>query len=218
MNKPTSLLLLFGLFILLMVYIQIGVFSIAFSKLGISEHGISLLLFSSLLGSTVNLPLFKIKADPDVEPEQVLPQRILFGQKLPFTGKTIVAINVGGAIIPLLFSIYLLLLTPVNLFQSILAIGIVASVSFTLSRPIKGLGIGMPILVAPLTAVLSAWVIAPEHSAALAYISGTLGVLTGADLFRLKDIRRLAAPVASIGGAGTFDGIFITGIVAVLLA
>jgi uncharacterized membrane protein len=35
---------------------------------------------------------------------------------------------------------------------------------------------------------------------------------------RLKDIRRLATPIASIGGAGTFDGIFLTGIVAVLLA
>ena len=28
----------------------------------------------------------------------------------------------------------------------------------------------------------------------------------------------LGAPVASIGGAGTFDGIFLTGILAVLLA
>ena len=53
--------------------------------------------------------------------------------------------------------------------------------------------------------------------AALAYIAGTLGVLIGADIFRLKDIRKMGTPVASIGGAGTFDGIFITGIVAVLL-
>jgi uncharacterized membrane protein len=28
----------------------------------------------------------------------------------------------------------------------------------------------------------------------------------------------LGAPVASIGGAGTFEGVFLTGIVAVLLA
>jgi hypothetical protein len=31
-------------------------------------------------------------------------------------------------------------------------------------------------------------------------------------------VRRLGAPVVSIGGAGTFDGVFLTGIVAVLLA
>jgi uncharacterized membrane protein len=43
-------------------------------------------------------------------------------------------------------------------------------------------------------------------------------VILGADILRLKDIRHMGTPIASIGGAGTFDGIFITGIVAVLLA
>jgi len=60
--------------------------------------------------------------------------------------------------------------------------------------------------------------LAPQHSAPLAYICGTMGVLIGADILRLRDIPNLGAPIASIGGAGTFDGIFLTGIVAVLLA
>ena len=47
---------------------------------------------------------------------------------------------------------------------------------------------------------------------------GSLGTLIGADLLNLGKIQGLAAPVASIGGAGTFDGIFVTGILAVLLA
>jgi hypothetical protein len=34
----------------------------------------------------------------------------------------------------------------------------------------------------------------------------------------LGKIHGLGAPVASIGGAGTFDGVFLVGIVAVLLA
>ena len=42
--------------------------------------------------------------------------------------------------------------------------------------------------------------------------------MIGADLLNLDKIRGLGAPVVSIGGAGTFDGIFLTGIVAVLLA
>ena len=71
---------------------------------------------------------------------------------------------------------------------------------------------------APLAAALTALLLDPEHSAALAYVSGTLGVLIGAELMRLKDIRRMGTPLADIGGAGTFDGIFMTGIVAVLLA
>jgi len=52
----------------------------------------------------------------------------------------------------------------------------------------------------------------------LAYIAGSLGTLIGADLTNLDKVRGLGAPVASIGGAGTFDGIFLTGILAVLLA
>jgi uncharacterized membrane protein len=52
----------------------------------------------------------------------------------------------------------------------------------------------------------------------MAFISGTMGVLIGADLLHLDDIRKMGTPVASIGGAGSFDGIFISGIVAVLLA
>jgi uncharacterized membrane protein len=34
----------------------------------------------------------------------------------------------------------------------------------------------------------------------------------------LRKLRGLGAPVASIGGAGTFDGIFLAGIIALLLA
>ena len=41
---------------------------------------------------------------------------------------------------------------------------------------------------------------------------------TGADLLNLDKIQGLGAPIASIGGAGTFDGVFLTGILAALLA
>ena len=57
-----------------------------------------------------------------------------------------------------------------------------------------------------------------HHADAIAYISGVMGTLIGADLMNLGRLSELGAPVASIGGAGTFDGIFLTGIVAVLLA
>jgi uncharacterized membrane protein len=83
---------------------------------------------------------------------------------------------------------------------------------------VAGIGIGMPIFIAPLTAAIVALLINSEQSAPLAYICGTLGVLIGADLLRLGNIRRMGVPIAAIGGAGTFDGIFLTGIVAVLLA
>jgi len=42
--------------------------------------------------------------------------------------------------------------------------------------------------------------------------------LIGADLMNFNKLADLNAPVASIGGAGTFDGIFLTGIASVLIA
>lgn len=51
----------------------------------------------------------------------------------------------------------------------------------------------------------------------LAYIAGSLGMLSGADLCNLRTVRGLGAPIASIGSSGTFDGIFLAGVLAVLL-
>jgi uncharacterized membrane protein len=72
-------------------------------------------------------------------------------------------------------------------------------------------------LLAPLVTVLTALALAPENAAPLAFASGVLGVLVGADLLHLNDIRKMGVAVAAIGGAGTFDGVFLTGIIAVLL-
>jgi uncharacterized membrane protein len=117
-----------------------------------------------------------------------------------------------------MFSYYLIHFNQLDGFKIVAATFIVAAISRWASRPIPGVGIGMPVFIAPIAAAITAMAIDPEHSAPLAYICGTLGVLIGADLLRLKDVRKMGVPVASIGGAGTFDGIFITGIVAVLLA
>jgi uncharacterized membrane protein len=57
-----------------------------------------------------------------------------------------------------------------------------------------------------------------ELGPAIAYVAGSVGTLVGADLLRLKDIRRLGSTAVSIGGAGTFDGIFLNGVLAALLA
>ncbi len=213
------LLYLIFLSILLIIVLQIGVFSIVLTKLGLSPDSAILLLASTLLGSLINLRLFTMDSSAEDElPENYSIPRSLFHPIPVLKGKIIVALNVGGALIPICFSLYLMSLHSVTPLQFIPAITIVASVSYFFSRPIKGLGIGIPVFIAPVTAAISALIISPEHSAPLAYICGTLGVLIGADLFRLKDIKYIGAPVAAIGGAGTFDGIFFTGIIAVLLA
>lgn len=221
MRSPYSypvLLIFLGLLIGLTLLVQIGALTLAFHKLGLSPLAGYLLLMAALLGSSINIPLFMINAEP-VNGAPAWPSSQLLGPFIhPFRGKTIIAVNLGGCVIPVLLSVFLLVNQMFDPFRLLIAIAIVTVVSYSFSRPIPGMGIGMPILLAPVMAALSAGVLDPEHRGTVAYISGVLGVLIGADLLRLKDIRKLGTPVASIGGAGTFDGIFLTGIVAVLLA
>ncbi|WP_303901483.1 DUF1614 domain-containing protein [Thiohalomonas denitrificans] len=215
---PSSIIFFIFALTFLVAFIQVGLLTIAFEKLGLSQESAFLLLFSSLMGSMVNLPLFRMRSDPPSRAQNypIMPRWLQ--PKLEYNGRTLIAVNVGGGVIPILFSLYLMQHNPIGLLEILLGVGGVGTISYLFSRPIPGVGIGMPILIAPLAAALVALVLNPEQSAPLAYISGTLGVLIGADLMRFSDIRRLGAPLASIGGAGTFDGIFITGIVAVLLA
>jgi uncharacterized membrane protein len=220
--SPAHLLIFVLILVFLMTLVQLGLVSLAFDKLGLSTSQGMLLLFASLFGSLLNLPLTSIKAlpPPETEPDaqHQAPQGVLRMPVLPVTGRTLIAVNAGGCLVPLVFSASLIHRFPLPLYDILLAVAIVAGICYAASRPIPHMGIGMPMLVAPIAAAIVAILIGGEKLAApLAYICGTLGVLVGADLLRLKDIAKIGAPIASIGGAGTFDGIFLTGIVAVLL-
>ena len=216
--SPLRLMLFILALTFLIVFVQIGLITVAFDKLGLSEESAYLLLLCTLIGSLVNLPLFSLKNDGEVPPEMQMPlMQWPFFMQPPVAGKIIVTVNVGGAVVPVAFSLYLITNNPLNLLQITAAVAAVSYISHMISRPM-GIGIGMPMLIAPIAAALIATLIDPGQRALLAYIGGTLGVLIGADLLRLNDIRKLGAPFASIGGAGTFDGIFLTGILAVLLA
>ena len=201
----------------MMLIVQFGIVTLTFQKLGLSPAGAFLLLAGSLAGSLVNWPLFSIQSDQSREYIDSLFHGLLRGRPGGNTGRTIIAVNLGGCVVPLLFSLYLVFQGRASMPDVVLGTAVVSIISYMFSRTIPGLGVGMPIFIAPITAAATAIAINPEHSASLAYISGTIGVLIGADVLRLKDIRRIGSPLASIGGAGTFDGIFITGIVAVLL-
>ncbi len=102
--------------------------------------------------------------------------------------------------------------------RGLVATACVAAICHALAQPVRGVGIGLPIFVAPVVTVLIAAIISWRNAAPLAYAGGSLGVLIGADLLNLDKLQGLGAPVLSIGGAGTFDGIFLTGVMAVLLA
>ncbi len=197
---PARILLLIAAFMFFVAFVQVGVLTIAFDKLGLSADSAYLLFLTILVGSMINVPLFDMKSDAFEE------------------GMTRISVNVGGCVVPVAFCIYLVNHHPLDPVALLAAVSTVTLLSWKVSRQVPGLGIGMPVFLAPVTAAAVSYLLDAKNAAPLAYISGTLGVLIGSDLLHLKDLRRMGAPFAAIGGAGSFDGIFITGIVAVLLA
>ena len=128
-------------------------------------------------------------------------------------------VNVGGALIPAGMSVFLFLASSLTIaLYCLVAILVVTIVTHLVARPVRGVGIQCPTFVPPIAAAVSALILSPSNAAVIAYVSGTFGTLIGADLLNLGKIPDLGAPVASIGGAGTFDGVFVTGIIAVILA
>ncbi len=211
-------LLLFALFLVfLVVLIEIGILRYAYQRIGIGRRHMFALLVLSFLGSYVNIPIYEL-APHTTQSDAAISfggMTYVVPEASGWQG-TVVAINVGGAVIPTLLSLYLMRKNRLYL-RGLLAIGIVVFVVHALAYPVKGVGIAEPVFVPPVISTMVALLLSRRYAPPLAYISGSLGTLIGADLLNLGKIRGLEAPVASIGGAGTFDGIFLTGILSVLL-
>lgn len=216
--SPPFVLGLLALVGVLIILIKVGVLTYAYEKIGVSRRYVFTVLLLSLLGSYVNIPVAELPAE-----------RVLSGQVVTFFGvryvipvvqewpRTVIAVNVGGAVIPTVLSLYLLIKHRLYV-QGLIGVAVVTVIVHWLAQPIQGVGIAVPTFIPPLVAAGTALLLSRRLAPPLAYISGSLGALIGADLLNLGRIHGLAAPVASIGGAGTFDGIFLTGILAVLLA
>ncbi|MEM0008349.1 MAG: DUF1614 domain-containing protein [Candidatus Bathyarchaeia archaeon] len=217
----------YGIFIILLLFLVlvvglvfVGAVGLAFRQVGFSSQVTVLILVATFFGSYVNIPLLKLKAViPIVREEYVSFFGIVFRIPQFEYGETttLVAINMGGAIIPTLVSFYLLWKLPSVTLYALIGIVIVASVTHLLAKPVKGLGIATPAFISPLTAALVAYILPSNAPTIVAYVSGVIGTLIGADITNLHKIPKLGAKIASIGGAGTFDGIFLSGIIAALL-
>jgi uncharacterized membrane protein len=216
--SPTIYFLLVALFVVLVVLIQVQVLRYTYERLGLSPPVALLLLLGSLLGSAINIPVAELPGQPILSGREInyFGMRYVIPTVVDWAG-TVIAINVGGALIPSLTSFYLL--AKHRLWGTgVVAIGCVAAVCYWLAEPIPGLGIALPVFAPPLAAAVVSLVLSRQQAAPLAYISGSLGTLIGADLLNLDKIPGIGAPIASIGGAGTFDGVFLGGVVAVLIA
>lgn len=230
---PFSLTLLFLLIFILIFglsFLFFGVVVSAFMKIGFSVGDAFLILVLSLLGSSINIPLMTLRSDIPIVKESYIR---IFGisYRVPvrrvIKNETTIAVNVGGAVIPVLISAYLLTRFPSSLLLAGAGILIVTVITHSVARPIRGIGIATPALVPPLAATLAAVLLTSviqipgcpvdQCRVVTAYAGGVIGTLIGADLLNLGKIKDLGAPVASIGGAGTFDGIFLSGLIALLL-
>jgi uncharacterized membrane protein len=218
-NPLTFFLLIIFFFIALFffVIIQVNVIALAFAKIGIPPQHIFSALVLILVGSFINIPVKRIPQETLLEERWVKFFGVRYRVPARRAKETVIAVNLGGAVIPCLLSVYLLFKTGLWV-RGLGVTAIMVLITHRLARPVKGVGIAMPAFIPPIFAALLSVTFSYSHAPILAYISGTLGTLIGADILNLSKIKNLGAPVASIGGAGTFDGIFLSGIMAVLLS
>jgi len=213
-------IILFSVLVLVAGLLFVGAIGLAFRRVGFSSQLTAFILVATFVGSYINIPLFKIKTlFPVLKDEYFSFFGIVF--RVPQIEyeefSTVVALNVGGALIPTIVSVYLLWRLPSTTPYALLGTAIVALVTHLVARPVKGLGIVTPAFVPPLASALMAYLLPSGAPSIIAYTSGVLGTLIGADMLNLHKIPEIGARIASIGGAGTFDGIFLSGIISVLL-
>jgi uncharacterized membrane protein len=194
---------------------------VAFEKTGFSRLQFLLILGATLVGGYIDIPLWRLK---NVRPTVVIREVRAFWvtYRIPQYAltevSTTIAINVGGGLVPLVVTLILLNWHPGIWFGALVATALTAVAVHLVAKYVDGVGIVAPSLLPPIAAVLFSLPLAGNFLVDTAYIAGTLGTLIGADLSNLGKIAGGGTSVASIGGAGKFDGIFLTGIVAVLIA
>jgi len=233
--RPFSLLyFLFLLFWLLVIVPFIGYFfrSLLVLGVGLPPEAFGAILFVSLMGSSINIPVTSIRSRaPIVTLEEVRFYRVTWRVPRVAMGvrETEVTVNVGGALVPLAISAYLLFWSipmcsfnlTISYLKLLIVLVVVTLTVFRSARVVKGLGIATPAFVPPAITALTTYfvnlLLPASCPTQIAYIGGTLGTLIGADLLNLNKIADVGAPSVSIGGAGTFDGIYLTGLISVLL-
>ena len=221
------LMLMFAFLLFIVVgFLFLDLARTAFTKIGFSWSQALFVLLASLFASSINIPVTNLECSTPLVRERYV-RAFGISYRVPVVDavncQTLLAVNVGGAVIPSLISVALVLRFPEALYYALISIAFVALITNRVAKPVKGLGIVTPALLPPLSAALAAILLVYLGGAThdliflIAYVGGTLGTLIGADILNLNKIRDLGAPVASIGGAGTFDGVFLSGIIAVLL-
>ncbi|MGJ3251535.1 MAG: DUF1614 domain-containing protein [Elainellaceae cyanobacterium] len=218
---PVSLVLFLLLVLVLpflWIFLTVDIVQDAAAKLGFSPEAALLLFAAIILGGAINIPLYRVESRVEAFDELTsfwlnqfwgIPTQCI-------KQSTVVALNVGGGLIPSVLALYQF--GRVSVFAILIVTAIVTVISYWGASVVPGIGIQMNPLLAPITAALSALIIANAAQAApVAFAGGVLGTLIGADILHLKEIQEMTPGVLSIGGAGVFDGVALCGLFALLL-
>jgi uncharacterized membrane protein len=215
-------LLVLGL-LLLLPFVLANALLAALGKLGLGPTSSVLALLGIFLGSTVNVPVARVEHEQPVEyrPNRLLGLHRLLARPVQRRSYTVIAVNVGGCLVPTALAGYqaarLALEAPSVLPAAGAALAINVAVCYYVATPVQNTGITMPPLVPAVAAALCGLLLAPAWAPPVAFLAGVLGPLIGADFFHLDEIADIGTGMASLGGAGTFDGIVLSGLVATLL-
>jgi uncharacterized membrane protein len=212
------------LFLTLLPFFFANFLLLALAKLGLPPAVALVAVLAILFGGAVNIPVKTLPREETffVDRFPVFGFGRMFPRLVRRRSYTTIAVNAGGCIVPCVLAMYQLARViaegPYAFFVLIVLTLLNIIVCFRIARPVQAIGIAMPALVPPLLAAVPSVLLIPDFAPPIAFVAGVLGPLIGADLLHLSDIKNLATGMASIGGAGTFDGIVLSGLSAALLA
>jgi len=199
----------------------------AFERLGLSPGLAAAVVLGIVIGSVINLPVYALRKD-ELQPQSSFGPLSMTLERTyrRVQSSTVIAVNVGGCVIPVMVAtlqlVRLMRAGEGPVWTALMVSGLSIVVCWKVARPMEGIGILIPGYIPPLVSVLGTWLLlpagTPDQRAATAFLAGVTGPLIGADLLHLRDMTRTPVAVVSIGGAGTFDGIVLSGVLAALWA
>jgi len=213
----------------LMPLLMVNVMQSALERLHLTPTAATLAVFGIFVGSLINVPIHHIgRAEP--QPVELMGVLGVWGWTPRFQRMrhdTIIAVNLGGCVIPAVLAAWqITFLAGIGGWPSTSLVVVVlmnVAICYVAARPVRGVGIMLPGFLSPLMSVGLTWLLlaSPDFTplrAGVAFVAGVAGPLVGADLLHLRDVTRISVGMLSIGGAGTFDGIVLSGVLAALLA
>jgi uncharacterized membrane protein len=227
---PISILMIIiiiGLAIILIPLLILGIIGAAFTRLGFSWISALVVVLLMAFGSFVNIPVYRIRREVvQVARDEASDFDVCVPCASSHVWDTLVSINLGGAVIPMCVSLYIMyktiMIVGISLiFTVTIGIAIVGIIAFISTRLVTSAGIQVSLLIPGLTALLAGLLLAGGTgltAAAIAFVSGTTGVLLGGNIANFYRLKNLEVTAVSFGGTGTFGSIFICCILPALIA